>query len=196
MRQLWELLWGLVCGVGAWLTTASLLYGEITMSSTGQNAPLLIGNLSAISIGAIVSIVGSIAKPENFNFEVMKKRILVVDSKIRSRIEQDTDESFLKNAAHFSYKYAIALTFILVIVWPLPLYLSGYVFSLFVYYIWIGIAITWAAGAAVVIVALPLVEARKSILEVIRRITTFPLSRNILEGDSSDWWKRISNSNF
>ena len=71
------------------------------MSSTGQNAPLLIGNLSSISISAIVSIVGSIAKPENFNFEVMKQRILVVDSKIRSRIEQDTDESFLKNAAQF-----------------------------------------------------------------------------------------------
>src|SRR4029078_6273036 len=135
---------GLVCGVGAWLTSASMLYGEITGSSTGQNAPLLIGNLSAISIGGVVSIVGSIAKPENFNFEVMKQRILVVDSKIRLRIERDTDESFLENAAQFSYKYAIALTFILVIAWPLPLYLSGYVFSLYVYYVWIGIAITWA----------------------------------------------------
>ena len=104
---------GLVCGVVAWLTSASLLYGEITMSSTGQNSPLLIGNLSSISIGAIVSIVGSIAKPEKFNFEVMKQRILVVDSKIRSRIEQDTDESFLKNAAQFSASMLL----------PLPLYL-------------------------------------------------------------------------
>jgi SSS family transporter len=178
---------GLVCGVGAWLTSASMLYGEITMSSTGQNAPLLIGNLSAISIGGVVSIVGSIAKPENFNFEVMKQRILVVDSKIRLRIEQDTDESFLKNAAQFSYKYAIALTFTLVVVWPLPLYLSGYVFSLFVYYVWIGIAITWAAGAAIVIIALPLIEARKAILEVIRRITTFCFSKNISEADSFDY---------
>jgi SSS family transporter len=178
---------GLVCGVGAWLTSASMLYGEITMSSTAQNAPILIGNLSAISIGGVVSIIGSRAKPENFNFEVMKQRILVVDSKIRLRIEQDTDESFLKNAAQFSYKYAIALTFMLVIVWPLPLYLSGYVFSLFVYYVWIGIAITWAAGAAIIIIALPLIEARKAILEVIRRITTFSFSKNISEGDFFDY---------
>ena len=178
---------GLVCGVGAWLTSASMLYGEITMSSTGQNAPLLIGNLSAISIGAIVSIVGSIARPENFNFEVMKQRILVVDAKIRSRIEQDTDESFLKNAATVQRQvcycpylytcYSLATS-------PLPIWICFFVVCI--------LYLDWDCDhlghrRAIVIIALPLIEARKAILEVIRRITTFSESRNILEGDSFDY---------
>ncbi|HEX7275709.1 MAG TPA: sodium/solute symporter [Nitrososphaeraceae archaeon] len=183
---------GLVCGVSAWLTSASILYGEITMSSTGQNGPLLIGNLTAISAGGIISIIGSIIRPENFNFEVIKQRILVVDSRIRSRIEKDTDETFLKNAAKFSYKYAIALTFILVLIWPLPLYFSGYIFSLFVYHIWIGIAIAWATGAAILIITLPLIEARVAILEVFRRITTLSLSRKMVRGGSRSREKFVS----
>jgi SSS family transporter len=167
---------GLACGIGAWLATANALYGEITITTTGQHTPLLIGNVTAISVGALVSIAGSLLRPENFNFEVMKQRILVVDDRIRSMIEHDTDEKFLKGAARFSYKYAIALTLLLVVVWPLPLYFSGYVFSQLVYHVWIGMAVAWAAGAAAVVILLPLVEARRGIAEVLRRIATLSLS--------------------
>ncbi|MEO9363414.1 MAG: sodium/solute symporter [Nitrososphaera sp.] len=167
---------GLACGIGAWLATANALYGEITIATTGQNTPLLIGNVTAISVGALVSIAGSLLRPENFNFEVMKQRILVVDDRIRSMIEHDTDEKFLKGAARFSYKYAIALTLILVAVWPLPLYFSGYVFSSLVYHVWIGMAVAWAAGAAAVVILLPFIEARRGIAEVLRRIATLSLA--------------------
>lgn len=167
---------GLACGIGAWLATANALYGEITIATTGQNTPLLIGNVTAISVGALVSIAGSLLRPENFNFEVMKQRILVVDDRVRSMIEHDTDEKFLKGAARFSYKYAIALTLILVVVWPLPLYFSGYIFSSLVYHVWIGMAVAWAAGAAAVVIFLPFIEARRGIAEVLRRIATLSLS--------------------
>jgi SSS family transporter len=167
---------GLACGVAAWLGSASVLYGEVTVQSTGQLTPLLLGNVTAIAVGALVSIIGSLLRPENFNFEVMKQKILVVDDRIRSMIEHDTDEKFLKKAARFSYKYAIALTLVLVIVWPLPLYFSGYVFSSLVYYVWIGIAVAWAAGAAGVVIVLPLVESRRGIAEVLRRITALGMA--------------------
>jgi SSS family transporter len=173
---------GLGCGVAAWLGSASVLYGEVTVQSTGQLTPLLIGNVTAISVGALVSMIGSLIRPENFNFEVMKQKILVVDDRIRSMIEHDTDEKFLKKAATFSYKYAIALTLVLVIVWPLPLYFSGYVFSPLVYHVWVGIAVAWAAGAAGVVIVLPLVESRRGIAEVLRRITTMHVSDEPVSG--------------
>ena len=166
---------GLALGVTSWLVSANVLYGEISIHSTGQNLPLLIGNIVAIMVGAIVSLVGSLIMPENFNFNVMKQRILVVDDRVRSMIEQDSDEKFLKKAARFSYRYAFALTLVLVIVWPLPLYFSGYIFSPFIYQVWMGIAIFWAIGAAGVIIFLPVIEARNGILEVIRRIATMGL---------------------
>jgi SSS family transporter len=177
---------GLACGVGSWLATASMLYGEITIASTGQNAPLLVGNVVAISVGALISIGGSLARPENFNFEVMKQRILVVDDRIRSMIEHDTDEKFLKKAAQFSYRYAIALTLALVVAWPLPLYFSGHVFSMATYHVWIGLAVAWAAGAAAIVILLPLIEARRGIAEVLRRIAALTVQDQAVDAGPSD----------
>ena len=141
---------GLASGLIAWIITADILYGEVSIFSTGKNIPLLVGNVVSISTGGAIAIAGSLLKPDKFNFKVMKQKILVVDDKIRSIIEQDSDESFLKSAAKFSYRYAVALALILVVVWPLPLYFSGYVFSPVMYYVWVAIAVVWASGSAAV----------------------------------------------
>jgi nucleotide-binding universal stress UspA family protein len=105
----------------------------------------------------------------------MKQRILVADERIRSMIEHDSDEGFLRKSAQFTYRYAIALTLLLVLVWPLPLYVSGYVFTPVVYHLWVGIAVAWTVCAAVIVIFLPLIEGRRAIAEVIRRIATLHL---------------------
>jgi nucleotide-binding universal stress UspA family protein len=147
-----------------------MLYGQLTIAATGETTPLLIGNIVSISVGAGVVLVGSLMKPENFNFEVMKQRILVVDDKIRSIIEKDTDDSQLRLYAKLTRRYSIALSLVLVVVWPLPLYFSGFVFTLHVYTLWVGLAVAWASISACVIVLLPLIESRAGILKVIKRI--------------------------
>jgi nucleotide-binding universal stress UspA family protein len=100
----------------------------------------------------------------------MKQKILVVDDKIRRIIEQDSDDQFLKNSAKFSYRVAIGLTLMLVIFWPLPLYFSGYQFSLAAFSAWVGIALLWAIGAAIAIVIKPIIEGRVGIVQVSRMI--------------------------
>jgi len=162
---------GLACGVLAWICSANILYGHVSIISTGQIIPLLIGNIVSISTGAAIVLIGSLIKPDNFNFDTMKQKILVVDDKIRSIIQHDTDEKVLKSASRLSYRYGIGLTLILVIVWPLPFYFSGYVFSLEMYQIWIYIAVSWAIGAAAWIVLLPLIEARHGIYEAVKKIS-------------------------
>lgn len=161
---------GLLGGVICWITTAGLLYGTISISSTGQSIPLLVGNIMSISISGAISVVGSLLKPEEFNFSVMKQRIVVVDERIRSILQKDSDESILKSLARFSYTYAIAIAVILVLVWPLPLYFSGYVFSLGVYILWVAISIFWAIAGASVIIIQPLIEARSSIIKVLHNM--------------------------
>jgi SSS family transporter len=158
---------GLFSGTMLWMITATYLYGELSIFSTGKTIPILIGNIMSISVSGGIAVLGSLIRPDNFNFAVMKQRILVVDDKIRSIIERDSNDDFLRSAARFSYKYAIALALILVVGWPLPLYFSGYVFSLSIYYAWVGVAILWAIGAALIIVLAPLIEARSSIIKVV-----------------------------
>jgi SSS family transporter len=178
---------GLASGLIAWIITADILYGEVSIFSTGKNIPLLVGNVVSISTGGAIAIAGSLLKPDKFNFKVMKQKILVVDDKIRSIIEQDSDESFLKSAAKFSYRYAVALALILVVVWPLPLYFSGYVFSPVMYYVWVAIAVVWASGSAAVIIVLPILEGRGGISEALKQMAMSSFRHGkIISGERQD----------
>jgi urea-proton symporter len=161
---------GLACGVVVWLASSYAFYGIISVSSTSQNLPLLVGNVTSILVGAIVTFVGSMMKPDNFDFRLMKQKIMIVDAKIRRAIEHESDEEYLKHWSKIGYKFGISLTLTLVVAWPLPLYLLGYIFSEQMYAAWVGIAVTWAATAATVIVLLPLMESRTGIAKVLKRI--------------------------
>jgi urea-proton symporter len=189
---------GLVCGVAVWLASSHVLYGMISVSTTGHNLPLLAGNVTSILVGAIVTLFGSMVKPDNFDFKLMKQKIMIVDAKIRRVIEDEIDEEYLKRWAKFGYKFVIALTLILVVAWPMPLYLSGYIFSQEVYAVWVGIAVTWAGMAATVIVLLPLIESRVGIVKVLQRIGQGSVEEEIVAennayyvADSSIYQKRI-----
>ncbi len=160
---------GLICGVSVWFASAYLLYGEISMQTTAHNIPLLAGNISSISVGAAVALIGSTIRPGNFDLSLMKQKILIVDGKIKGLFERENEE-YLKKSLKIGYKAAIALTIVMVVAWPTPLYLSGYVFSETVYAAWVGIAVAWSATAAVVIIFLPLVEAKVGITKALQII--------------------------
>lgn len=63
---------GLVAGVIAWLVVAYQYYGEITITSTGTEYATLAGNLAAIMTGLIVTVVVSLVKPQNFDWEITR----------------------------------------------------------------------------------------------------------------------------
>ena len=162
---------GLVCGVTTWFGSANLIFGEITLSSTGNLIPLLIGNVTSISTSLGITVIGSLIKPEFFDFHLMKQKILVVDDKIRSMLKHDTDEEFLKRSLKFCKRTGFSISVFLVVIWPASFYLTGLVFDEQVFHIWIWLAIVWAFGAAGIIIFLPLIEARKSIYEIFHKAT-------------------------
>tara|TARA_R110002003_G_scaffold448_16_gene19950 strand:+ start:6434 stop:7168 length:735 start_codon:yes stop_codon:yes gene_type:complete len=63
---------GLAAGLTAWLTTAKHYYGEITVETTGLSYPTLAGNLASIMTGLIVTVVISLIKPANFDWEITR----------------------------------------------------------------------------------------------------------------------------
>ena len=160
---------GLLCGVTIWLVTANSMFGEITLHSTGNQIPLLYGNIVSILTGLFVTIFGSLIKPENFDFGIMQQKILVVDDKVRSMLKRDTDEQYLKRARNFCLKVGVTISVFFVIVWPSTFYLTDYVFDEQSFYLWISLAIVWASTAAFVIIILPFIEARKSIAEIFHK---------------------------
>ena len=161
---------GLVCGVTTWLGYSFMTSGEITLSSTSDMFALLAGNLASILTSLAITVIGSLFRPENFNFSKLKHEIIVVDEKIRKRLEKETNEKSLRNASRFSKQYGLSLTLILVVVWPIPLFFSNYVFTETVYTVWIWVAILWAVAAASMIWILPIIQSRDGISHVVKNI--------------------------
>ena len=161
---------GLVCGVTTWLGYSFMTSGEITLASTSDMFALLAGNLASILTSLAITVIGSLFRPENFNFSKLKHEIIVVDEKIRKRLEKETNEKSLRNASRFSKQYGLTLTLILVVVWPIPLFFSNYVFTETVYTVWIWVAILWAVAAASMIWILPIIQSRDGISHVVKNI--------------------------
>ncbi len=174
---------GLICGVLSWIWSADLMYGEITLSSTGNLLPLLIGNIISISVGLCITVIGSMIKPENFDFVIMKQKILLVDEKISSMLMHDTDKEFLERSLKFCKRAGLSISIFLVIVWPASFYLTEFVFEEQSFHAWVWLAIIWAFAAAGIIIFLPLIEARKSISEIFHKASM-----------DSDVMKRSDNS--
>ena len=164
---------GLGCGVTVWLGYAYATSGEISLASTSNMFALLAGNLASILTSLVITVIGSLFRPENFNFSKLKHEIFVVDEQIRKRLEKETNEESLKNASKFSMRYGLTLTLILVVVWPIPLFLSNYVFTETVYHVWIWVAILWAATAGSLVWALPIIQSRSGIAHVLKNIVIY-----------------------
>lgn len=161
---------GLLSGIIVWLFSAYSLYGNISVMSTSHDIPLLLGNLTSFTTGFAFVILGSLIKPDNFNFNITKQRIVVAEERVRSLIREDDDETLLKKRTLFGYKYGIIFTLLLVVIWPLPLFFSGYIFSFEFFLFWIMLSIVWTIAAACFLIVKPLIESKREISTVISNI--------------------------
>ncbi|RNJ79898.1 MAG: urea active transporter [Nitrosopumilus sp. B06] len=160
---------GLASGIAAWFLTAFAMYGAITVSTTGNVIPLLAGNVASIGVSLIITLLGSLIVPENFDFRVLKQKILLVDDRVRSMIKRDTDEELLARASTFCKRVGLGISLFLVVIWPMSMYLTEFVLNLEAFTAWVFLAVVWASGAAAVTIFLPLIEARTSLGKIIQR---------------------------
>lgn len=153
---------GLVAGVAVWLGTTAVMYGVVSVQTTGNEMPLLLGNITSISVGAMVCVFGSILSRMKHRSETGSPIHL------RKASPDNGEEQILDKSSRFAKRYALLFSVILVIAWPLPLFFSGHVLSEIEFHIWIGIAFVWVLGAAVTAISLPVIESKEGILKVMR----------------------------
>jgi len=150
---------------------ASEANGVVDIASLGGAFPMLYGNVVAILSSGLICVVVSLAQRKVYDWKEMNTHMNIVESdmseKIKAEIAQrQQDEETLKKAYKFSLKGGGILTIICVVIWPLPLYFSGYVFDLGFYSMWVGIAIVWVSVAAFCIICMPIWEARQGFAQV------------------------------
>ena len=150
---------------------ASEADGVVDIASLGGAFPMLYGNVVAILSSGLICVVVSLAQRKVYDWKEMNTHMNIVEAdmseKIKAEIAQrQQDEETLKKAYKFSLKGGGILTLICVVVWPLPLYFSGYVFDLAFYSMWVGIAIVWVSVASFCIIGIPIIEARSGFAQV------------------------------
>jgi hypothetical protein len=150
---------------------ASEANGVIDIASLGGAFPMLYGNVVAILSSGLICVVISLAQNKKYDWSQLNTHMKIVEGDLsedaKAQIAQAAqDEETLKKAYKFSLKGGGILTIICVVLWPLPLFFSGYVFDLGFYGMWVGIAIVWVSIAAFCIICIPIYEARGGFAKV------------------------------
>jgi len=156
---------GLILGLFGWCIKAQADNGEVTYDTLGQDWPWVVGNLCAILGGLGISLVGSLIMPDKeFKWEMLNERIPLVDDIEPPKDTDETDEKLLKQVK-IAIGASVGLTFVLLILWPIPMHFGGGVFSEGGFTVWVVLEIVWALVGGIVIISLPAYETIKGFLD-------------------------------
>ena len=152
---------GFAVSVGSWLGTAKSDFGELTVASTGANNPMLVGNVVALLSPIVFVGILTIIKPDNYDFETMKAieldddddQLPPGDEELQAAIpgahhrltreELIAESQNLERASFIAKSLAAFLTIALLVLWPMPMYGSGYIFSLHFFTGWVVVGMLW-----------------------------------------------------
>jgi hypothetical protein len=122
---------GSITAIAAWLGSAHALEGAVTITSTSQTIPLVIGNASSLFSGAIYSIICTYAfGPDTFDWDRLLTDIIVVDDSdikgltseqlaeqtLAERLSPEADRA-LRRGKKMAVLIATILCLIFVIIW-------------------------------------------------------------------------------
>lgn len=178
---------GLTVSLIAWLVTAKSTCGALTVECTGSNYPMLAGNVAALLSPIIfVPTLTFTFGRQKYDWVSMKDIRIGDDSDIAASAHIDleltpgadrrtstaeadaAEQRKLKKAATTARSMTVAMTLILLILWPMPLYGTGYVFSKKFFTGWVTVAILWLFCSTACVGIFPLWQGRKTMTHTVR----------------------------
>lgn len=133
-------------GLAVWLGSAYSLFGEVTVSSTGEVLPCLYGTVAAALSPIKYTVIITLFKPQNFDWADFSKQRLAfekLDENLTTTVDSrtvDAEETLeeehvgvnrqeLKRWGRIAAIWAVATFLGHWVLWPLPMYASHYVFG-------------------------------------------------------------------
>ncbi|KAI9150821.1 putative DUR3-Urea permease [Paramyrothecium foliicola] len=166
---------GLATGIAVWLGSASALYGEITVASTGKSLPCMYGTVASALSPALYSVVISLIKPANYKWADFRNERLAFDqaetqhapTAARSHVENlsnyAADKARLKHWGMLAAVWSAATFLGHWVLWPLPMYASRYVFGKGFFVAWVVVSIIWVWGTMLVAGFYPIIDGWKQL---------------------------------
>ncbi|KAK9327829.1 hypothetical protein V1520DRAFT_282706 [Lipomyces starkeyi] len=177
---------GLACSLIAWLvTTSKQNNGVINVTTSGANNPMLAGNVVALlSPVVFVPILTYLGGPQNYDWESMKTIRQVKDDDVPmpmpstvSAGDEDSKDArsntasgptatlidstaALIRASKIARGLTVFMTVALLVLWPMPMYGSSYVFSKKFFTGWVVVGIIWILVSLILVGIYPVWEGR------------------------------------
>lgn len=177
---------GFACSILSWLVTTHAVSGKLSVETTGANTPMLVGNIVALLSPLIfIPILTYLPpfKPQKYDWQSMLNIRAADDRDIvegdperlaedeeepctasaAAAAEQEEETAKLNKSAKTARWLCLSLTISLLVLWPMPLYGTGYVFSSRFFTGWVVVGILWLFISCIMVVFLPVYESRSTI---------------------------------
>ncbi|KAF5584583.1 Na+ solute symporter [Fusarium pseudoanthophilum] len=193
----------------AWFMVAKHESGYISITTLSGNLALVAGNMTSFAGPIVLTPLLSYIKPQNYDWNLLKEIKQADDAdegtsgimELSNRTNLEAEETMttssdaqtkaenamLLRARTKAIWASVSLTLVYLLLWPIPMYGTGYVFSKGFFKGWVVVLFLWAFYAASTITLLPLWEGRHSIIAFSRFLfkskdKTAAETRVILEG--------------
>ncbi|GJN69220.1 urea active transporter [Purpureocillium lilacinum] len=196
---------GTVCAIVAWLVTAKKTCGALDVECTGSNDPMLAGNVTAllsplIFVPVLCLIFGvdkydwqsmlEIRKADDHDMlegsgvdpEVQRERELAQEA------NHEQEQIKLKRAFKIAAIITVTMALSFLVLWPMPMYGSGYIFSKKFFTGWVTVGIIWIFCSFIVVGIYPAWESRATLMRVTRVMFTGKAPRSraaVLEAETA-----------
>ncbi|KAF1974227.1 urea active transporter [Bimuria novae-zelandiae CBS 107.79] len=178
---------GFACSLIAWLVTAQKEGGELTVATTGANNPMLAGNVVALLSPLIfVPVLTYAFGPQNYDWLSMKAIRKGDDTDLaaaahvdieripgerqRAIDEEAAEQAKLLKASKIARWMTVFMTLAFLVLWPMPMYGTGYVFSKKFFTGWVVVGILWMFCSAFCVGLYPLWEGRGTSVRTFKAI--------------------------
>ncbi|KAK3500480.1 urea active transporter [Neurospora crassa] len=178
---------GLCVALVAWLVTAKKECGEMSVACTGSNMPMLAGNVAALlSPVVFVPVLTLVFGKAKYDWKSMMAISRGDDHGVageagvdleevpggreESEREMEEEQKKLRRASKISKTMTAVLTLALLILWPMPLYGTGYIFSKPFFTGWVVIGIIWIFLSFIGVGLFPIYEGRETLIRTCKYI--------------------------
>jgi len=178
---------GLICSLAAWLATAKSQSGALSVDSLGANYPMLAGNVVALLTPCIfIPILTYALGADNYDWATMAAirkgddheiaeaahiDLELIAGEARVSAEQlAVEKAKLDRASIIAKSTTVFLTLSLLLLWPIPMYGSGYIFSKPFFTGWVAIGIMWLFCSLLCVGVFPLWEGRVAMFSTTKSI--------------------------
>ncbi|KAK7225177.1 hypothetical protein V2G26_013180 [Clonostachys chloroleuca] len=179
---------GLCCALIAWTVTCSKEFdGVLNVETLGSNNPMLAGKVVALLSPVIfIPTLTFCFGADRYNWASMTAIKQSDDGAASSGTAEDTengdqtapnftltvpeeDRAKLNKASKIAKVMTASMTVAFLVLWPMPMYGSSYVFSEAFFTGWVTVGIIWLFASACAVGLFPLWEGRRSMLRVAPR---------------------------